>query len=622
MRSCPVLACLLAIGLSAGAHAADWLYLTVPGDTLIGIGQQYLKNPRDWPKVQSANGVPMPRNLPANTRIRIPVELLKVTPAPVTVTAVTGNTRYKTADAAFRPLAAGTQLNGGETVLTGPRSSAAYRFADGTTLTQQDSSKLTFGRLAAYGKTGMVSTELSLDSGRLEANAARQLAPSGGFRVNTPVAVAGLRGTGFRLNVDEAGKTLRNEVLEGAVAVAAQGKEVRVEGGYGTVAEKGRPPAAPRPLLPAPDAAGLPARMLTLPAEFSWQPVDGAQGYRAQVARDASFAEVLLDDRTMAPKVTWGDELPDGRYVLRLRAIDEAGLEGLDRDHAFELDARPLPPLLTSPALGQRLFENDVVLTWAAAVGAQGYLLQIAPTPEFDNGVRERRLPAILRHAETLPDGDWHWRAASLDEAGQPHLWGPHRAFRVQPLPGAPAGGAAKAGEGLADFSWGSAKGAARYSFEVAPSSDMKEALMRKETEKTGISAELSPGKYFWRARGLEAEGLAGAWSEASPVIMPPARPTDLAARLEGNQLLASWKGQAGAYRFELARDERLLQPLVRQNTADARVALARPEPGDYWLRVVAIGADGVESPASAPMALTVKPGFPWWLPFFLVPVF
>ena len=31
------------------ASAADWLYLTVPGDTLSGIGQTYLRNPKDWP---------------------------------------------------------------------------------------------------------------------------------------------------------------------------------------------------------------------------------------------------------------------------------------------------------------------------------------------------------------------------------------------------------------------------------------------------------------------------------------------------------------------------------------------------------------------------------------------
>ncbi len=621
MPSHAFLAGLLCTSLALPIHAADWLYLTVPGDTLSGIGQQYLKKPGDWPKVQSANGVPIPKQLPANTRIKIPVDLLKVTPAPVTVTAVTGNARYKLADGPFRPLAVGSQLTGGETVLTGPRSSAAFRFADNTTLTQQESSKLTFGRLAAYGKTGMVSTELSLDSGRLEASAAKQLSPSGGFSVRTPVAVAGLRGTGFRLNVDEDGKTLRNEVLEGAVAVSAQGREVRVEGGFGTVAAAGKPPAPPRALRPKPNLAGLPTKVMSLPLTFTWRPNMPATAWRAQIAADADFRSVLLEGLFSGPTAQWSEDLPDGDYFLRVRAVDEAGLEGFDTLHAFTLDARPFPPLPTSPALGERLYGNDVTLQWAAAAGAQGYLLQIAPTPEFSNGVLERRLPAILRHAETLPDGDWHWRAASLDEAGQAHLWGPHRAFRVHPLPGAPTGGEAKAEDGLANFAWGTAKGAARYGFEVGASAEMKGQLVRKETEKTAASVELKPGKYFWRARGLESDGQAGAWSEASPVIMLPPRPTDLAAKVEGERILANWKGEAGAYRLELARDARFIQLALKQSAGETKATLQKPEPGEYWLRVITIGADGVESPASAPLAVTVKQDIPWWWLLIMVPL-
>lgn len=608
--------------VSAPVFAADWLYLTEPGDTLSQIGQTYLKNPRDWPKIQSANGVPIPEKLPANTRIKIPVALLKVTPAPVAVTAVTGNVRVKPGDGPFRPLAVGDQLSGGESVLTGPRSSVAYRFADGTVLTQQDSSKLAFGRLKAYGKTGMVSTEISLDSGRLEASASKQLAPLGGFKVSTPVAVAGLRGTGFRLNVAEDGKSLRNEVLEGAVAVAAQGKEVRVEAGQGTYAELGKPPSPPRPLLAAPTGLELPARVTGLPLELVWAPVAGAKSYRAQLARDAAFAQVVLDDRTDEPRLKWSDDLPDGPYVLRLRAIDGKGLEGFNRDQAFELDARPFPPLLSAPALGERLYQNDVVLTWSAASGAQGYLLQLSSTPDFSREVIERSLPAVLRLQETMPDGEWHWRAASLDEAGQPHLWSAHRAFRVQPPPGAPAGGQARAGDGKAEFAWQEARGAARYGFEVAGAQDMAQPLMSRETDKTATSADLKPGKYFWRARGVEADGQSGAWSEASPVIMPPPRPADLSARVEGGQIQATWKGEAPAYRLELARDQAFTQAVAKATVQEAGGALAKPEPGDYWLRVVAIGVDGVESPASAILPLQVKQDVPLWLLILLVPFF
>lgn len=618
MRLPILLAALLALPVQAGEN---WLYLTYPGDTLSEIGVTYLKTMKDWPKVQAVNGVPIPEHLPANQRIKIPVELLKVTPAAVTVTAVTGSVRYKKADGPFQALKAGDQLHGGENVITGPRASAAYRFADGTTLTQQESSKLGFGRLAAYGKTGMVSSEISLDGGRLEARASKQLAPMGGFKVVTPVAVAGLRGTDFRLNVDDAGKTLRNEVLEGAVAVDAQGREVRVEGGQGTVAEAGKPPQPPRPLLPAPESAGLPASVETLPLAFAWKPVAGARAYRAQVARDAAFAEVLLDNTTEEPAITWNDNPADGRYVLRVRAIDEVGLEGGNRDHAFELDARPLPPAPIAPVLGQRLYHGDVEFAWSGMEEAVGYVLQIAPTPDFGNGMLERRLDAVIRHRQTLPEGDWHWRVASVDAAGKVHAFSPHRAFQVRPLPNPPAG-RAEGAAGKARFQWEASRGASRYGLELSASAAMEQPLASKETGDTGAELDLRSGAYYWRVRGVEGDGQAGAWGAASRVVIPPAAPSGLTARVEDGQVLASWKGDAPRYLVELATDTGFAPALSSQTVATENLAMPAPEPGDYWIRVKGLGADGQPGPASAPAPVTVNSSLPWWLliPLVIVP--
>ncbi len=621
MRVLLLVATLITSLFTVPGLAADWLYLTYPGDTLIGIGKQYLKNPRDWPKVQVANTLADPRKLPANTRIKIPVQLLKVTPAPVTVTAVTGNVRFRSASGSYQRLRAGDQLVGGETVITGPRSSSAFRFADGTSLTQQDSSRMSFGRLAAYGKTGMVSTELSLESGRLEAHAAKQLAPVGGFRVVTPVAVAGLRGTDFRLNLAEDGSALRNEVLEGTVAVSAQGRSVSVAGGFGSVTEKGKPPAPPRPLLPAPSADGLPARILRLPLGFIWQPVPGAQRYRVQVAADPEFAQVLTDDMTTEPAFIWPDDLPDGHYRLRLRAIDDVGLEGRNLDHAFELDARPLPPMPTSPALGERLYRQDIRFAWSAAVGATGYLLQIAPTPEFSSGVIERRLPAMLQHEETLPEGTWHWRITSLDETGQAHDWSPHRAFLVQLLPGAPTGGEAQVSPGQVSFAWSPTKGAARYAFELGGDAALSNPSIKQETEQTTLEQKLEPGKYFWRVRGLEADGQAGAWSTSSPVILPPKQPAGLALQVQDDKLVATWQGEAQSFIVELSADAGFGKPIAQIQATETKASLEKPAPGTYWVRVKGVGAEGVQGPASEAASIEIqRPPCLWWLMLPLLP--
>jgi hypothetical protein len=609
---------LLALFLVLPARAADWQYLTVPGDTLIGIGKQYLKNPNDWPKVQAENKVEIPRKMPTGFRLRIPVALLKVTPAPVTVTAVNGNVRVQGADKRFQPLVAGSQLNGGETVVTGPRSSASYRFADGTLLTQQAASRLGFGRLAAYGKTGMISTELSLESGRLEASATKQALPAGGFTVKTPVAVAGLRGTAFRVSVTEDGRQMSNEVTEGRVAVAAKGQAVDVDAGFGTYTEAGKPPAKPRALLAAPDVSAMPPRVQRLPLQFSKPPQDGAVAWRARVAGDEGFASVLLDGVFTGPLAQWDDGLPDGRYYLKARAIDANGLEGLESTHSFEVDVHPLPPVPIAPALGERLYQPQADIAWTAVPDARGYLLQLSPTPEFDNGVIEHRLPPVVRHQETLPEGEWHWRVASLDEAGLPHLFSPHRAFIVKPLPQPPADGQSRAEDGKAHFAWSPVKGADGYGIEIGRDDKV---VASKQAKDTTVSADLEPGKYHWRVRSQEADGQAGSWSSPSVVILPPAPPRDVKVDAATTPPTATWQGQAARYRVEVAATADFSKPVLSLETERSHASLQDLLPGTYQLRVIALGEEGAVSPPSAPVAFTLERVVPWWLPLCILPL-
>lgn len=612
----------IALLIPSLAPAADWLYLTYPGDTLSQIGERYLKNWRDWPKVMALNKIPHDRVLPVHTRIRIPVELMRADPAPAVVTHITGNVRVKPADGAFRPLAMGEHITGGETVLTGPRSFASYRLADASLINQQPSTRLVFGRLAAYGDTGMVATELDLQDGRLEANATRQVGPAGGMQVKTPIAVAGLRGTAFRLNVDAEGKTLRGEVLAGAVGVKAQHSEVVVPAGQGTLARAGRPPAPARPLLPAPEVIALPKRIRALPIRFSWQRDDAARAWRAQIAADAGFSQLLLEEVTDRPSVEWDHALPDGRYVLRLRAVDADGLEGINRDHPFELDLRPLPPELAAPTEGQRSYDGNVAFAWGLPEEAYGFVLQLSPTSHFGRDVQEVRLAAVNRHVAHLPPGTWYWRMASLSDKGERHLWGPAQSFQVRPLPAAPPPGESRAEAGKVHLAWLPVAGAEQYELELGKTPALDAPLARQKSAATRASLPLKAGKYFWRVRGLEADGQAGAWNQASPIVMPPDAPTALQARIEGDSLLLQWQGETPAYRVELATDATFTQITGRFDSPVPQARRPKPQPGRYWLRVVAVGDDAVESPPSQTKMLDVRRLVPWWLiPLFLVPM-
>ncbi|WP_165873515.1 FecR domain-containing protein [Parasulfuritortus cantonensis] len=588
------------------APAEDWLYLTYPGDTPLKIGRDYLNKPSDWDKVLKLNKVKNEYVLPVHTRIRIPVELLKVTPAPVTVSHVEGNVRVKPDGGTFRPLAVGDKLTGGETVLTGPRSFAGFVLADGSKLTQQASSKLSFGRLAAYGKTGMVATELDLENGRIEAGASKQIGPAGGFKVRTPVAVAGLRGTAFRLNVSDDGKVLRNEVLEGIVGIDAQDREVQVKAAEGTVTEQGKAPEAPRPLLPAPSAQGIPTHLVALPLNFAWPGMPDAKGWRAQVAADPGFQKILLDSEGSQPSAQWEAAPPDGHYFLRIRAVDTAGLEGLNTDLAFDLDARPLPPQALAPKADERSYQEQVTFSWAAAPEAQGYVLQIAPNGDFAPGQTvERRLEAVLSATEKLAPGQYEWRLASLDESGQAHGWGAARGVRVQPLPNPPKADT-RTENGQAEFAWSAAGAAASYDVEIARRADFASLEGKLHVTETKAAASLKPGRYHWRIRALEADGQAGPWSRPAALVMPPEAPGDIRVNVSIGVLSITWQGNAPAYRLEFARDANFEVPLFNHREEVTHTRLATPEPGQYWVRVIALSETGSRGGQSKPVSFTI----------------
>lgn len=609
----------LTILFAFSADAADWLYLTVPGDTLSGIGQTYLKNPKDWPKVQSFNGVPLPRLLPANSKLKIPVELLKVTPAPVTVVAVNGNVRFKRADGPFQPLAKGIELIGGETVLTGPGANVSFQFADNTRLIQQAASKLVFGRLAGYGKTGMVSTEVTLESGRLEASAAKQLAPAGGFRVHTPVAVAGLRGTEFRVSVAEDGKRMSNEVTEGAVAVAAQSRQVQVQAGFGTYAEQGKPPMKPQALLGKPDLSQLPMRFDRLPLQLNWPAQVDALSWRVQLASDADFLNLLHEEVVSQPLLPLQVALPQGDYFLRVRGIDRNGLEGLNAQHGFKLDLVPPPPLPQQPALGQRLEHPSVELVWHASESAHGYLLQLAPTPEFSQGLIEQRLARIESTRLSLPNGEWHWRLASLDAQGQPHEFSAHRAFRIGVPPAVPklADTQALKREAIITLNWPASPEELSYRVQVSAKPDFNELLIDQQTTDNQLPTQApTAAEWYWRVAALGPDNLTSGFSQAAVwhQATAPVAPEMLQTRQEYGQLIAHWAGTAKTYRIELSGNEMFSPVLASHIVAANETRLLAPAPGRYWLRVIALDANQESAPSPA-VQLEVEPAFkPWWL--------
>lgn len=420
----------------------------------------------------------------------------------------------------------GTLLNVGDSIATDVESSATVTFADDSRLVVQAEAELLMDTLSAYGKTGMVDTRVRLQRGRVESEVLPAKGPGSRFNIITPSAVAAVRGTNLRVGADAKTDLSRTEVLEGRVGVRGAGRTREVASGFGTLVEAGRAPIPPVKLLPRPDVSGLPALIDRLLMVFEWPPLAGAVAYRAQVFPDTRFEKLLLDKVVEQSRAEF-DAPPDGEYVLRIRAIDGLGLEGLNADHVFRIDARPVPPTLLEPPDGTATHGQTPELWWSKPEGTRSYHLQVARDAEFTDLLLDvpKTTDSRLKLAAEPEPGEYYWRAASTAKSGEKGPFGDAFRFRIQPVPAAVSTEETGVAESELRFAWGPTADTDRYEFQFARDKKFKKILVEETTTETGLVIERPKGgNYYFRVRGVSAEGVAGPYSTVNKVELPSNR--------------------------------------------------------------------------------------------------
>ncbi|MFZ0256416.1 MAG: FecR domain-containing protein [Gammaproteobacteria bacterium] len=521
---------LCAIGLLAGASAysQEWIYSVRPGDNLWKLSKNYLKQLDRWSDLQAHNKIEDPQHIPPGTPIRIPIAWLKHQPVPARVVAARGTVELVASlGRPPLPLAAGAELHVGNRIQTSSNSSATLQFADRSLLLIQADTSLVLDTLSAFGKTGMVDTRMRLQRGRGESQVAPATGPSSRYQITTPAAVAAVRGTRFRVAAVAIAGTTRAEVIKGRVEFEGAGVRRLVAAGFGVVAEIGKPPSEPLKLLSPPDLSRLPFGVKRLPLTFQWLPVDAARAYRAQVFADATFRRLLLEQRVKSPRVQWA-ALLDGHYVLRVRAIDGMGLEGLNADHHFTLDTGPKAPLLLEPRDGATLRTSRPQFRWQAPSSATRVRLQVARDPAFNDivfEVRDYDAAVSLQPQKPLLPGVYYWRIASQRVNADDGPFGAPRRFRLQALLAQSRVWPPSIENRRVRVTWQATPHAVRYRCQFAQSAEFTQIIAEQVVKEPRCRIDpLSQGTYYFRVQGFSAEGIAGPFSNVVPFeVTPPA---------------------------------------------------------------------------------------------------
>ncbi|QSQ16004.1 FecR family protein [Myxococcus landrumensis] len=252
------------------------------------------------------------------------------------VRASSGQVSAGPSPAELRPRGTGDSLYTQELFHTAPDASAELELADASRVRVTPNSLVRLGAIE-LGATGKRVVRLELMRGSIETMAA----PGGDgsvFEVRTRGAVAGVRGTQFRVSAQEDGAS-RLETLEGKVALGSDKAEVEVVHGQGSRVLPGAAPEPPRPLLAAPLLNGPRGGSFTTAPTLEWFSVPGAKTYRVELARTADFAAGVRTLDAQDVKLAVPAEAT-GKWFWRVLAVDSDGFIGFP-SKIFAFDLRP-----------------------------------------------------------------------------------------------------------------------------------------------------------------------------------------------------------------------------------------------------------------------------------------
>ncbi|HEY6193966.1 MAG TPA: fibronectin type III domain-containing protein [Candidatus Eisenbacteria bacterium] len=380
--------------------------------------------------------------------------------------------------------------------------------------------------------------------------------PKHPFTLHAVLAVAGLLAS---LCVGACSRS--THLTESLVAPTRDGSLALGAGGAG----KGHhqpPPPSPTLLSPANGATGVDPQ-----ATLSWTTSSSANNYRLQVATDAGFSSMVVDQQGFTAGSADSLGLAGNtQYFWRVSAKNAGGPSPFSAPWSFSTGAAappppppppppaPAAPTLSSPADGAVDVAVNPTLGWNASTGADSYRVQVSTSSTFGTTVVDQSGIAATSDAISgLAAGTQYFWRVNATNAGGTSAFSTAFSFTTAaaappppPPPAAPApptlSSPANGTTGVAvnpTLSWNASTGADSYRVQVSTSSTFGTTVVNQAgiTATSDAITGLTAGtQYFWRVNATNAGGTS-AFSTVfhfTTAAAPPPPSTDPCASLRG----------------------------------------------------------------------------------------
>ena len=331
--------------------------------------------------------------------------------------------------------------------------------------------------------------------------------------------------------------------------------------------------------------------------EWSWDPVDGVNGYDVQFSTNEIFSD---EDEVIARTVEEvsyrrEDLEAETSAYLRVRSAAGAGEDRINSDWSIHLtgmtlapEPEPVPPAVPTGLVVSDTTETSITWTWNAVDGAVGYVVQANMDEMFDatDTVMFNGVPFTTETSYTAtdlePETTLYVRVAAgagtptapLVSAFTGHVTGMTAAAAPQ-APAAPANLREKdTGSDYIEWEWDEVEGASGYHAQFSTDSGFSvsddfflQGMSNTDQRVSKLEPE-SAGYFRVRAYvGTTTDRVFGEWSKADkaatdePPPPPPAEPLDAPDNVEtsdrqDNSIAVAWDAVDDADEYEVQQRE------------------------------------------------------------------
>ncbi|NJS36699.1 MAG: LysM peptidoglycan-binding domain-containing protein [Brachymonas sp.] len=407
---------ILALPMSAQAaiaqHKEPYISYTVqPGDKLLVVSRTLLADPKQWNQLAKLNGLKDPNVIRPGQVLDVPRSMINFANQPKLASGGVLQSANGQITVNGSPAQAGQAIPEGAQVQAAASSSAVVKLSDGSTVQLMPRSLAQVVSSHGYAmkdpsssiSTTWFSGAIRLLEGVIDVAANKLAQRKEPMGVTTPTANIGVRGTQFRVAYeDPAERTSRTEVLEGKVRTDTASAGADVAGGFGVAVKPNEREIKVVALLPALPTSALPERVQRARegnvAAWTVSPLAGAAAYRAELAQDAAFTQIVLDIKSPSPAINL-TAAPNGNYFARVRGIDANGIEGFNAARPIQIADAPVSLIWIREiniAATADFLPNGLLLrvNTSSSDAPRNLQVQIAQDPGFTQGVQSLALAA------------------------------------------------------------------------------------------------------------------------------------------------------------------------------------------------------------------------------------